>query len=199
MKTRPAEARRATAATALIAGLALTGCSAINYQATTHEYSASDGVIFETDDLFEAGNVTFRHIMFVTAAEDEPARMIGQVSNNGSGEVEVEITAEGETFDFHLEPGEAVSLEHDEELIVSSIGTPPGSMQELSVAVHAETDEGEETAEGSFEATVLDGALSEYRHLLPDGFDESMADHLEHGPDTYGGGAAHHDPEEEGH
>lgn len=199
MKTRPAEARRATAATALIAGLALTGCGAINYQATTNDYSASDGVIFETENLFEAGNVAFNQIMFVASAEGEAARMIGQVSNDGSGDAEVEISVEGETLELQLESGEAVSLEHDEELIVSSIGAPPGSMQELSVSVTAQTAEGTESTEASESAPVLDGTLSEYRDLVPGGFDESTTDHLEHGPDTYGGGAAHHGPDDEGH
>ena len=199
MKTRPTEARRATAATALIAGLALTGCSAINYQATTNEYSASDGVIFETDDLFAAGSVEFNHIMFVAAAEGEAARMIGQVNNDGSGDAKVQISVEDETLDLQLEPGEAVNLEHDEELVVSSIGAPPGSMQEISVAVSAETPDGTESTEVTHNATVLDGALSQYRDLLPNGYDESMTDHLEHGPDTYGGGAAHHGPDDDGH
>lgn len=199
MKIRPAEARRATAATALIAGLALTGCSAINYQATTNEYSASDGIIFETDDLFEAGTVAFNHIMFVTSAEGEAARMIGQVSNNGSGEAEVEISVEDETLNIQLEPGETFNLEHDEELIVSSIGAPPGSMQEVAVSVTAQTDDGTESTEATHAATVLDGTLSAYRDLVPGGFDEATVEHLEHGPDTYGGGAAHYDPEDAGH
>src|SRR5699024_5509802 len=106
---------------------------------------------------------------------------------------------EGETLNLQLQPGETASLEHDEELIVSSIGAPPGSMQEVSATVTAQTDDGTESDEATHNAPVLDGTLAEYRDLLPDGFDESMAEHLEHGPDTYGGGAAHHGPDDEGH
>lgn len=190
MKIRPAEARRTTAAAVLIAGLAATGCSAINYQATTHEYSASDGVIRELDD------VKLRHIMFVAADEGEPARMVGLVNNSGSEAAEVEFTVEGDTLDFQVEPNESVNLEHEEELVVSSIGAAPGSMQEVTVSVSAD---GSAASEETFGATVLDGTLPEYRELLPEGFEDSMTEHLEHGPDTYGGGAAHHDPEDDGH
>lgn len=190
MKIRPTEARRTTAAAVLIAGLAVTGCSAINYQATTHEYSASDGVITEVE------NVKLRHIMFVAADEGEPARMVGLVNNGDSGDAEVEFTVEGETVDLQLEPNESVNLEHDEEVVVSSIGAAPGSMQEVTVSVSID---GGTASEETFGATVMDGSLAEYRDLLPDGFDDSMTDHLEHGPDTYGGGAAHFDPEDEGH
>lgn len=190
MKIRPAEARRTTAAAVLIAGLAATGCSAINYQATTHQYSASDGVMVEVED------VKLRHIMFVAADEGEPARMVGLVNNSSSGDAEVEVTVEGETLDFQLEPNESVNLEHDEELVVSSIGAAPGSIQEVTVSVSVD---GAGSSEETIGATVLDGALAEYRDLLPEGFEDSMTDHLEHGPDTYGGGAAHHDPEDDGH
>lgn len=189
MNIRPTEARRTAAAAVLIAGLAVTGCSAINYQATTHEYSASDGVIFEAED------VKLRHIMFVAAEENAPARMLGSVSNSGTADAEVEFTVEGESFDFQLEPGETVNMENDEEIVVSSIGAAPGSMQELSVSLSVDGAASEET----LRATVLDGTIEEYRDLLPDGFDESMVEHLEHGPDTYGGGAAHFDPEDAGH
>lgn len=186
MKTRSTEARRTAVAATLIAGLAATGCTAINYQATTHPYSASDGVKTEIED------VKLRHLMFVASEQDGPARMTGLVHNDGTGEAEVEIAVEGETFSIDVEPGEAVNLEHDEELIVSSIGVAPGSMQEITVSVTGETGSGEET----FGATVNDGTLEEYRDLLPDGFDASMVEHLEHGPDTWGSGAAHYDPDE---
>ncbi|WP_300344957.1 hypothetical protein [Nesterenkonia sp.] len=194
MKFAPAQARRAAAGLMLIAGLAATGCSAINYQATTHQYSASDGAMVEAED------VKLRHLMFVAGEEGGPARMLGLVSNTGRGEAEVQLSVEGETFDFQLEPGEAVNLQHDGEHIVSAIGAAPGSMQEVTATVTVTGEDGSsETAEETFDATIVDGAIAEYRDLLPEGFDESMAEHLEHGPDTYGGGAAHHDPHDTGH
>ncbi|WP_022872620.1 hypothetical protein [Nesterenkonia alba] len=175
-------ASRRTAAVTLLAALALTGCSAVNYQATTHEYSGSDGVMFDVDD------VQLRHITFVTSEQGAPARMLGLVNNGGQEPVEVELEIETDSFSVSLDPGEAVNLEHDEEFIVSSIGAAPGEMQEVTATVNGSTE--------TFGATVLDGGMAEYRDLVPEGADEGMWEHLEHGPDTWGGGAAHHDDEE---
>lgn len=187
MKFTPS-APRAAAAAALVGGLALTGCSAINYQATTHVYSGSDGT------MFDAENVALRHIMFVAGEEGGPARMTGLISHldtSAEEPVEVSIEAAGDNFEFTLEPGSSINLEHDEELIVSAIEAGPGSIQEVTVSVNG--------AQESFNATVVDGVIAEYRDLLPDGFDESMAEHLEHGPDTWGSGAAHYDESDDGH
>ncbi|GAA1816207.1 hypothetical protein [Nesterenkonia flava] len=204
--------RRAAAATLVAAGLLATGCSAINYQATTHQYSASDGVRFETGEGM--GDVKFRHIAFVAAEEGAPARLIGSISNgvphnlqgidSTAEDAEIEISVEGETFSLTLEPGESVSLEHDEEFVVPAIGAAPGTMQELEITVNGEqlTKERDGGEEIPLAAPVLDGGLAEYRALVPDADDEtldSMTEHLEHGPDTWGGGAAHYDPESGGH
>lgn len=189
MKIRAIKARRTAAASILIAGLAVTGCTAINYQATTHEYSASDGA------MTDLAGVDLNQIMFVAEGEGSPARMIGAVNNGSGSDAEVEITVEGETLNLDVPAGETVSLEHDEELIVSSIGSAPGSMQEVEVSVSGEAD----SAQDSLQATVLDGTLERYRDLVPGGFDPSAVEHLEHGPDTWGSGAAHYDPEEPAH
>ncbi|NDK33250.1 hypothetical protein [Nesterenkonia haasae] len=181
-------ARRAAAAAVLIGALGATGCSAINYQATTHVYSGSDGTMFDTED------VALRHMVLVAGEENGPARLIGLASHTNpaaQGPVEVSIEIAGDTLDLSLEPGEAVNLEHDEELVVSAIDSRPGSLQEVTVTVDG--------TEESFNATVVDGTLEEYRDLLPDDFDASVLDHLEHGPDTWGSGAAHHDPDDDGH
>lgn len=194
MKFTPTKAPRVAAAAVLIAGLGATGCSAINYQATTHEYSASDGVIVEAE------GVKLRHIMFVASEQDGPARLIGAISNTSQGEAEVEITVEGDSIAIPLEPGESYNLENDGEHVVESVSVPPGAMQEVTSSVTVTYEDGTtETVEDTFNATVLDGALEEYRDLLPDGFDASMVEHLEHGPDTWGSGAAHHDPDDAGH
>lgn len=184
----PSPARRAAAAAVLIGALSATGCSAINYQATTHVYSASDGTMFDTED------VALRHMTLVAGEANGPARFIGLVSHTNpaaDGPADVSIDIAGDSFDMTLQPGETVNLEHDEELIVSSIDSHPGALQEVTVTV----DGTEET----FDATVVDGTLEEYRELLPDGFDATVLDHLEHGPETWGSGAAHYDPDDDGH
>lgn len=184
MKHAPSAARRTAAASiAVVAAVGMTGCSAANYMATTHEYSASDGVKTDLEQ------VKFRHVALVTDAEGNPARVIGAVANGGTEDAEVGIDVDGETFEFTVPAGDSVSLEHDEEFIVPAAEAGPGSFHEISVEVDG--------AAQQLVVSVLDGVLKEYRDLLPDGFDESTTEHLEHGPDTWGSGAAHH--EDEGH
>lgn len=180
MKLASSTTRRMAAASIAAAALVgATGCSAINEQATTIAYSASDGIIHDI------GDVDFRHIAFIGAEEDGPARIIGSVSNGGSEDAQVEIEADGDSFSLTVPAGEAISLEHDEEFVVESIGSPPGSMHEVALSAEGTSE--------TVEASVLDGTLDEYRELLPEEFDEASIEHLEHGPDTWGGGAAHHE------
>ncbi|WP_218221294.1 hypothetical protein [Nesterenkonia sp. Act20] len=182
-----AETARRTAAASLAAAalLGLTGCSFSNLQATTLEYSASDGSSAEFND------VKFRHMAFVTRGEDNPARVIGTLSNTGLEDAEVEIASDSETVMVTVPARETVSLEHDEEIVVDSFQGAPGSMHEVTVSVDDES--------AVLETAVFDGVLPEYRDLVPGGYDETVTDHLEHGPDTYGSGTSHHDPNESGH
>lgn len=171
--------RMAAASLAAVAVVGATGCSAVNYQATTHQYSASDGVLQDIED------VKFRHLAFVGAAEGEAARAIGSVNNGGTEDAQVQIQADGETFSFTVPAGESVSLEHDEEFVLDAISAPPGGMHEITLSVDGTSEQ--------VQASVLDGTLEEYREALPGEFDEASIEHLEHGPDTWGSGAAHHE------
>lgn len=185
MKFSFPSARRSAVAAVLAVGLAATGCSAINYQATTHVYSASDGAMFDVED------VMLRHIMLVGGEEGGPGRLIGLVKytdTTADDPIDVDLTVAGETFTVTVEPGQAVNLQNDDEHIVPSMDAGPGGLQEVTVSV----DGTEET----FQATIVDGAIAEYRDLLPDGYDESMSEHLEHGPDTWGSGAAHYEEDD---
>ena len=177
--------RLAAVSVAAAALLGASGCSAVNYQATTQQYSASDGTRAEIE------NVQFRHMAFITDEAGNPARAMGSIINSGTEDVEVELDVDGESFAATLPAGEKVSLELDEELVVESFQGDPGDMHEITVSVDGETKQ--------VLASVFDGVLPEYRHLLPDGYDESMTEHLVHGPDTWGSGAAHHDPDDAGH
>ncbi|GAA1150683.1 hypothetical protein [Nesterenkonia lutea] len=182
-----AETARRTAAASLAAAALLgsTGCSFANYQATTHDYAASDGTRAEFADM------KFRHMAFVTEGEGSPARLIGTLSNTGLEDAEVEIASDSETIMVTVPARETLSLEHDEEIIIDSFQGTPGSLHEVTVSVNGEAEE--------IDASVFDGVLPEYRDLVPGGYDETVTDHLEHGPDTYGSGTSHHDPEEAGH
>jgi len=183
----PVGTARRTAAASLAAAalLGASGCSAVNYQATTHQYAASDGTATEFQD------VQFRHMAFVTDEQGNPARAMGSVNNDSNEDVEVEMDVDGEIFTLDLAAGEAFSLENDDEIVVESFQGAPGSLYEITVSVNGESEQ--------LMTSVFDGVLPEYRDLVPGGYDETVTDHLEHGPDTYGSGTSHHDPEESGH
>lgn len=179
MKHAPSPARRTAAATlAAAALLGATGCSAINYQATTHQYSASNGIV---EDV---GAADFRHIMLITSGEGEPARLIGTVSNSGGEPLDAGIEIAGQSFSVEVPAGGAVTLEEDEEFIVDEAPAAPGAVVEATLTADGESAESE--------ATIFDGLYEQYRDLVPGGWDESVTEHLEHGEDTYGAGAAHH-------
>lgn len=184
--TSPVARRTAAFSLAAVAALGITGCSAINYQATTHTYSPSDGVMHDADD------VVVRGLSLITADQGEPARIIGMVRNTAhEGTSRVELSVSGESFSFTIPAGESVNLEHDQELIIESGDTAPGDYADVEISVDGNTE--------TVRATVLNGGIAEYRHLLPDEFDDASVEHLIHGPDTYGGGTAHHDPDDDGH
>lgn len=180
MKLAPTASRRIAAATIAAASVAgMTGCSAANYMATTHAYSASDGVKTDIDQ------VKFRHLALVTDAEGNPARVIGSVDNGGTEDAQVSIEVGGDSFDLDVPSGEEISLEHDEEFIVGALDAAPGSFYEVTVEADGSSEQ--------LQVSVLDGVLEEYRDLIPEGYDETTTEHLEHGPDTWGSGAAHHE------
>lgn len=87
--------RRAVAAAALaMLALGLTSCSAINQQATTLQYAASDGIVLNIADL------EVRNMMLVAKSANDEARLIGSVLNN---------TATAQTLDLSFRPVRSAS------------------------------------------------------------------------------------------
>ena len=69
--------RRAVAAAALaVLALGVTSCGAINEQATTFQYAASDGIVLNVADL------EVRNMLIVTKSATDKARLLGSVVNN---------------------------------------------------------------------------------------------------------------------
>ncbi len=189
MKFAADKARRTVMASlAAVAIVGATGCSAINYQATTHQYDPSDGV------GVEIGDVKYADIIFLTTRDSDAARAIGSIVNTAYGpqaqDAQVEISVDGETFSTTLEPGERLSLEHDEEFVVDGFGGDIGSFYDVEYTVDGESQ--------TVPTTVLDGTLEEYREALLEDFDEEDIAHLEDCTATHGGGAADDPHDEEG-
>ena len=189
MKFAADKARRSALATLAAAAIVgATGCSAINYQATTHQYDPSNGVGVEIED------VKYADIILLTTEEGQSARAIGSIVNTEYGPeaspAEVEITVEGESFSTTLEPGERVSLEHDEEFIIDGFDGDIGGFHDVEYTVDGETQ--------TVPTTVLDGTLKEYRDALLQDFGSEDIAHLEDCTATHGGGAADDPNDEEG-
>lgn len=189
MKFAADKARRPALATlAAAAILGATGCSAANYQATTNQYDPSNGVGVEIED------VKYADIILLTTEEGESARAIGSIINTDYGSeataADVEISVDGESFSTTLEPGERVSLEHDEEFIVDGFDGDIGGFHDVEYTVDGETQ--------TVPTTVLDGTLKEYREALLQDFGSEDIAHLEDCTATHGGGAADDPHDEEG-
>ncbi|GAA1496572.1 hypothetical protein [Paeniglutamicibacter kerguelensis] len=162
--------RRAVAAAALaMLALGLTSCSAINQQATTLQYAASDGIVLNIADL------EVRNMMLVAKSANDEARLIGSVLNN---------TATAQTLDLKLSTGSVsikvpaksvVELEKDaNKTILPATGVMPGLQATATLSVGGSSDE--------VGIPVVNGVLEEYRPYVPGGFSESELSHLTPSP-----------------
>lgn len=153
------------AAFALLAG-SMTGCSAVNLQATTMQYAPSDGIVFDV------ANVEVRNLLLVTGSADEPARLIGSLINDTDTAVSLELTVDGNSTTVEVPKQSSLELEDDaNKTVLPSAGVEPGSHADLIVEVGANSvDES---------LPVVNGVLPAYRPFLPSGYDEDTVEHLE--------------------
>jgi len=163
--------RKATARTAAVAGLAAvallgaTGCSSINQQATTLQYSASDGIVANV------GDAELRNVLLVSSGPDAEARYLGAVNNPSEQPLEVTITVDGTDTRLSVPAGEMLQLgDPENEHVIPSHGSFPGGMADATVEVDGQSQQ--------VEIPVLDGTLPEYRQYVPGGADESATEHL---------------------
>ncbi|WP_394159858.1 hypothetical protein [Galactobacter valiniphilus] len=170
-------ARQAAAAAALaVLALGASGCGAINDQATTMHYDASDGIgIWGTE-------VQVRNLMLVTNGADKPARFIGQVSNESANDSTLSIKAGAKTIELPVKAKSSINLQDEqfaEQFTIPGSGadagldktTNPGLNFKVSITTGSD-------AAKSVNVPVVDGTLKEYAQYVPGGFDESNAEHL---------------------
>lgn len=159
---------RRTASVAAFALLAagLSGCGAVNQQATTIHYAPSDGIVFDVAD------VKVRNLMLVTNDKDQPARAIGSLINDTAEPATLEMTIDGTSTKIKVPAKTSLKLEDDaNKTVVPSAGVAPGSDAQTTVKVGANSVQ---------EAVpVVNGALSEYRPFLPDGYNQDTVKHLQ--------------------
>jgi len=146
--------RALVAGTAVLALLGTAGCSAINDQATTYSYAASDGIVANV------GPVLLRNLMVVAADGESQARVLGTAINTSDSPVQLSLAGPGSTASVTVPANGQIRFEDDEnETVVDSPGAAPGALVPLEVQVNSESAE--------LDVPVLDGALAEYRPYIP--------------------------------
>lgn len=159
--------RRAVAAAALaVIALGATGCGAINQQATTIQYAASDGIVFDVADL------KVRNLLLVTGSATEPARALGTIVNNTDAAKTLKLTVGSETASIEVPAKTSLKLEDNANKVVFPTATAePGADADAVAAVG--------TASEEVAIPIVNGALKEYRQYLPAGYDPTTTDHLQ--------------------
>ncbi|MCC9206051.1 hypothetical protein [Arthrobacter sp. zg-Y769] len=159
MRFTPKNRVRRTAAAGVIAlaMLGTAGCSAVNEQATTIEYSPSDGI------LENVGDLQLRNILVVSNGFGEPGRLIGTVINDGADTQEFTLAVGGSTLSWNLPAGGKVVFEDEleEKVTVAVVEDEPGT------GIDAELDLNEETT--ALNIPVVNGDQPDYRPYLPEG------------------------------
>lgn len=174
MTAQKNRARRAVAAAALaVLALGVTSCGAINEQATTFQYAASDGIILNVADL------EVRNLMFVTKNATDEARVLGSVVNNTDTAQTLELKLDTGSVSIPVAAKSVVKLEDDaNKVLLSSTGVIPGEQAKTTVTVGNASD--------TALVPVIDGILEEYRQYVPGGFDPSDVAHLVPSPKAEG-------------
>ncbi|GER22867.1 hypothetical protein NCCP1664_13640 [Zafaria cholistanensis] len=158
--------RRAVAAAALaVIALGATGCGSINKQATTLQYAASDGIVFDVADL------KARNLMLVTGSATEEARLIGTVVNATDAPQTLELKVGSHTASIRVPAKTSLKLEDDaNEVVIPTATAEPGADADaVATAGSASTE---------VSIPVVNGALEEYRQYLPGGYDPATTEHL---------------------
>ena len=153
---------RSSAIAAVLVGAALgtTGCTFITHQASTIQYSASDGV--NIDDA--AGPVTVRNAMIVATEDGSVGNLAAGLANttdepqtvsirvNGAQPLTVDVPADGSV---HLGAKGA-----DDALRIDNLNVVPGASVEIFFQSGKATGASEQVP-------VLDGTLAYYADLVP--------------------------------
>lgn len=139
--------------------LSVTGCGYINPQATSAQYSASDGT------QANIGPLQLRNMMIISAGEDKPGRVIGAVYNSSSEDVKLTIAGSGGSQTQIPVKQNSYALLNDstDAAILSSTGGAPGSLVEVSIS------EDGTNQNAKFKVPVLDGTIPDYKQFLPAG------------------------------
>jgi hypothetical protein len=146
--------RTLVAGAAALTLLASTGCGAINEQATTKAYSASDGIVANV------GPIGLRNVMVVAESEDSAGRLLGTVVNTSDSPVQLSLTGSGSTATVTVPADGQIRFEDEaNKTTVDRPGAAPGALANVTVRVNNES--------ADVRVPVLDGTLPEYSSYVP--------------------------------
>ncbi len=159
MKIAPINrAQQVFAASAVLTIMALTGCSAVNEQATTREYAASDGIVESV------GPLDLRNVLVVTAGKGEPGAILGTIFNRSESAVRVTLEGGNGSSEVMIEGKDKYVFENEDadDATLEQLRALPGSRIDMSVTVNSEAT--------TLSVPVMDGTLAEYREFVPGGY-----------------------------
>ncbi len=148
----------ASAALSAVVLFGATGCAFISPQATTIQYSASDGVNVSDAD----GPLDIRNAMVIATEDGSVGNFIAAIVNPTEEKATLTITLSGiDPFTITVPAGETFSLGSNEEpLRIVDLDSMPGS----TVEIHFQSGDSTGT---KAEIPVLDGTLPYYSDLVP--------------------------------
>ena len=147
----------ATVAVGLAVTLGATGCSMMAPQATTIEYSASDGV-----NVPESGPLKIRNALIVANEDGTAGNLLAAISNDTDTEQTLVVGIGGRTASVPVPANSVLSLgtAGAAPLLIDGLATKPGS--DIDVAFQSGDGAGVEIA-----IPVLDGTLPYYAPFVP--------------------------------
>jgi hypothetical protein len=141
----------------LTVALGATGCSIMAPQATTIQYSASDGV-----NVPASGPLTVRNALIIADEAGTTGNLIAAIINDTASAATLNVGVGGRVLTVQVPANTTVSLGVDgaEPLMISGLGATPG--HNVEVSFQSGDGEGVELS-----IPVLDGTLPQYAPFAP--------------------------------
>lgn len=145
--------RAFVAGAGVLALLATAGCSAVNEQATTRHYSASDGIVTSV------GPVNVRNMLIVAEDANGTGRVLGTVVNTSDSPVQLSLTAASANTSVTIPADGQIKFEDEQHATtLQPAGGDPGAVVAVTLKVNSASSEAS--------VPVVDGSLAEYSQYL---------------------------------
>ena len=145
--------RALAAGAGVLALLATSGCGAVNEQATTRQYSASDGIVTSV------GPVDVRNLLIVANDAESSGRFLGTVVNTSDSPVQLTLAVASDSASVTIPADGQIKFEDEAHTTeVDAAGADAGALAPVTLRVNSESSE--------VRVPVLDAALAEYGAYL---------------------------------